>query len=169
MTLYSVDKLIAETRRLAAEYRRTTGTSLPVTAEIVRHDAARLLDLELLPPDTPLAYDAVGRGLWAGKRVQIKGRAIFDEGKGGQRIGHIKAGADWDSVVLVLLDEAFEPYEIHEVDRADLEEAIAAAERSKRSKRGQLSVAKFKVIGRLVWTREGGREDDEVWDNRASL
>jgi hypothetical protein len=169
VAVYSVDKLIAETRRLAAEYRRTTGTSLPVTAEIVRHDAARLLDLELLPPDTPLGYDAVGRGRWQGKRVQIKGRAIFDEGKGGQRIGQIKGGGDWDSVVLVLLDEEFEPYEIHEAVRADIEDALSEAEGSKRSRRGALSVAKFRIIARLVWTREHGLEDDDLWDNQAHL
>lgn len=27
-----------------------------------------------------------------------------------------------------------------------------------------MSVAQFKIIGKLVWTREGGIED-EVWDN----
>jgi len=35
-----------------------------------------------------------------------------------------------------------------------------------RSKRGAVSVARFKIIGRLVWTREGGIEGDAVWDNQ---
>jgi hypothetical protein len=30
-----------------------------------------------------------------------------------------------------------------------------------------MSVAKFTVIGRLVWNRAEGVIDDEVWDNQA--
>lgn len=47
MSLYTYDKLIEETRKLAAERRRTTGTMLPVSIEIVSRDVSRYLDLEL--------------------------------------------------------------------------------------------------------------------------
>ena len=47
MSVYSYDKLIEETRKLAAEFRRTTGTMLPVSGEIARHDVSHLLGLEL--------------------------------------------------------------------------------------------------------------------------
>jgi hypothetical protein len=186
MEFYSVDKLIAEARRLAAAYRRTTGRPLAgVSAEICQHDAARLLDLELCQPPVS-GYDAVGRGARAGKRIQIKGRAIFDEGKGGQRIGQLKVEQEWDSVVLVLMNEDFEPFEIHEAERADILDDLNRSlnkslnrspgespdrsqdiSGSRRSKRGAMSVARFKNLGRLVWARETGAVNDEVWDNQA--
>lgn len=168
MEVYSLDKLIAEARRLAVEFRRTTGKPLGLTGEIARYDAARLLGLELVPVQEGIGYDAIGRGRREGLRVQVKGRAILDEGKGGQRIGQVKVGQDWDVLVLVLLDERFEPYEIHEADRETVLEVLNEARDSRRARRGALSVARFRAIGRLVWTRENGLEDDGYWDNRAS-
>ena len=168
MSVYSIDKLITEARKLASEYRRTTGKPLAgVGVEIAEYDAARLLNLDLnVPPGS--TYDAVGRGDREGKRIIIKGRTIFDEGKKGQRIGQLKAEQEWDSVVLVLMDEDHEPYEIYEADRGELVSDLEEAKQSKRAKRGAMSVAKFKNISRIVWTREEGLIDDEVWDNQAS-
>lgn len=77
MSLYSVDKLISEARRIAAEYRRTTGKPLGISAEIARHDACTNLELE--PQEDAAGYDAIGlKGEREGVRFQIKGRAIFD-------------------------------------------------------------------------------------------
>jgi hypothetical protein len=168
VTIYSVDTLIAQARKLAADYRRATGKPLPgVSAEIAENDAARLLDLELVKDDT-LGYDAVGkRDPRAGKRIQIKSRTIFDESKSGHRIGQLRTGQDWDSVLLVLMDDNYEPFEIFETERAELLDVIAEAESSKRAKRGLLSVAKFKAIGQLIWTREEGEIGAEVWDNQS--
>ncbi|MBI2779671.1 MAG: hypothetical protein HYX62_07825 [Gammaproteobacteria bacterium] len=166
MTVYSVDKLIAEARRLSAEYRKATGRPLGgVSGEIAEHDAARLLELDLCDPK-PGGYDAIGRGRRAGKRIQIKGRAIFDEGKAGQRIGQMKTDQEWDSVMLVLMDENFEPYEIYEAEREDILQAIAGSDASRRNKRGAMSVAKFKIISQLVWTREAGAEEGGGWDSQ---
>ncbi len=165
MGVYRVDRLMQEARRIAREYREAMGRPLPgISAELAVHDAIRLLGLRPVPPGTP-GHDAVGTGRWEGKRIQIKGRAIFDERKGGQRIGQLKVDQPWDSVMLVLLDERYEPYEIHEAEREDLLEALRETS-SRRVARGAVSVARFKIIGRLVWTRERGIED-EVWDNRA--
>lgn len=169
MGIYSVDKLISEARRLAAEFRRTTGKPLPgVSGEIAEHDAARLLDLEICE-DRPAGYDAVGRGSREGKRVQIKGRVIFDEDKSGQRVGQLKLEQDWDSVMLVIMDENYEPYEIYEADRDEVLDAMNEAGKSSRKKRGAMTVARFKIISRLVWTREEGEIEDEVWDNRTGI
>ncbi len=167
---YAVDKLIAEARRLAADYRRMTGKPLPgVSSEIAENDAARLLDLELAK-DEQAGFDAIGKsGSREGRRIQIKSRTIFDDSKSGHRIGQLKTDKDWDSVLLVLMDENYEPFEIFEAQRDELLEAIGDSEQSKRAKRGALSVAKFKVIGQLVWTREEGAIDDEIWDNQSSL
>lgn len=165
--IYAVDKLIAEARRLAAEFRRTTGKPLPgVSSEIAEYDAARCLNLERIEPK-PGGYDAVGRGERAGKRIQIKGRAILDESKSGQRIGQLKLEQDWDSVVLVLLDEGYNAYEIYEAERDDIMAAMEETGESARKKRGAMSVARFKNISRLVWTRELGAATDGVWDNQS--
>ncbi len=163
--VYSIEKLIAEARRLAAEYRKATGKSLGgLSSEIAEFDAARLLDLELCGERSG-GYDAIGRGTRAGKRIQIKGRAVFDETKTGHRIGQLKTEQEWDSLVLVLMDEQFEPSEIYEAARADVLAALAQAGAGARSRRGAMSVARFKNIARLAWTRERGRVDDGVWDS----
>ena len=157
---------MGEARRLAREYRLAMGKPLAgISAELAVHDAMRLLDLEAAPKGIG-GYDAVGQGQRAGKRIQIKGRAIFDETKGGQRIGQLKTDQEWDSVMLVLMDENYEPLEIYEAERDDVLEATEKTS-SNRSKRGAVSVAKFKIIGHLAWSRENGVEDDEVWDNQA--
>lgn len=166
MSIYSLEKLISETRRIARDYRNATGKPLGgVSGEIAQFDACKQLDLEPVPPGTQGGYDAIGRGKRAGKKIQIKGRVIFDEERSGQRIGQLKLEQEWDSVVLVLMDDHFEPFEIYEAER---DEIVAAQEagQSKRAKRGAMSVAKFKAISQLVWTREFG-EENEVWDNRS--
>jgi hypothetical protein len=166
MAVYSVDKLITEARRIAAEYRRATGKPLAgVTSEVCQYDAARLLDLELNKHDSGGGYDAIGRGSRDGLKIQIKGRAIFDDSKSGQRIGQLKLEQEWDAVVLVLMDDNLEPYEIYEAGRDDIIAAIGDNPTSKRSKRGIMSVARFRAIGRLAWTRENGPEDNELWEN----
>lgn len=165
MSVYSVEKLIAEARRLAAAYRETTGRALNgVSGEICRHDAARLLGLELQPVEA--GYDALGgSGPLAGLRLLIKGRAIFDQARSGQRIGQLRVEQPWDAVLLVLMDERLEPFEMHEARREELEPELARAADSPRARRGAMSVARFRALGRLVWTREDGVLTDGVWSN----
>ncbi len=153
---YSLERLIEETRRLAREYRRTTGKPLPgVTGEIANFDATRLLGLDPVT-DTTGGYDAVGReGPMAGKRVQIKGRAVFDSQRGNQRIGQLKLDKAWDLLALVLLDDAFEAEEIWLAERTTLEQDLRAKS-SDRGGKGALSLARFRHLGRAVWTRDDG-------------
>ena len=163
MTPYAADKLISQARRLAAEYRKTMGKPLPgISAEIASHDAMRLLSLEPCKEQWS-GCDAVDPAR-NNKRIQIKSRTIFDESKTGQRIGQLNKDQSWDSVVLVLMDEDYEPYEIYEAEREDILEYTDKASKS-RAKRGAMSVARFKIIGRLAWTQEDGIEP-EVWDNQ---
>jgi hypothetical protein len=156
MSLYSIDKLIEETRRLAAEFKRTTGAMLPVTAELARYDVARHLDLILNEQRTG-GYDATGTREREGLRVQIKGRVVGDSIKSGHRIGQLNTDADWDLVILSLMDENFEPFEMYQATRAEILQAMADPA-SSRGKRGAVSIAKFRIIGELVWTRENGLE-----------
>ncbi len=163
MGLYAEDRLISQARRLAAEYRRSMGKPLPgISNEIANHDAIRLLQLQ--PADAAVGgFDAIDPAR-QGKKIQIKSRTIFEESKSGQRIGQIKVDKEWDSLVLVLMDEDYEPYEIYEAEREELLEYIDKSS-SGRVKRGALSVARFKIIGSLVWARDGGL-DAEVWSNQ---
>ena len=164
MSIYAEEKLISQARQLAADYRRTMGKPLPgVSNEIALHDAIRLL--ELVPVEKSVGgYDAIDPNR-EDRRIQIKSRTIFDENVGSQRIGQIKVDQDWDSVVLVLMDEDYEPFEIYEAERDDLLEYVGKSS-SSRAKRGILSVSRFRIISRLAWTREDGVEP-EVWDNQA--
>lgn len=155
--VYSIDKLISETRRLAAEYRRSTGQALPVSGEIARHDAARLLGLKLCEPGTA-GVDAIGTGSREGRRIQIKSRVMAQDAKGGARLGQLNTQGDWDTLLLVILDEDYEASEIYEATREELCDALAKAQYSNRARRGAMSVAKFKNIGWLVWARETGPE-----------
>lgn len=161
MSVYDVTRLIAETRRLAADYKRATGKSLAVSSEIARHDACALLHLEALDNDSQNGYDAVGTvQSWPDLRIQIKGRAIFDESKTGQRIGQLKLDKPWDAVVLVLMNEDFETQEIYLARRHELEEELSQVD-SKRQNRGAMSVARFRHLGRLVWSTVDGLVVDE--------
>jgi hypothetical protein len=164
MTVYSIDKLIAETRRLAAEFRRSTGQALPVSGEIARYDAARLLNLTLCDQRID-GVDAIGKGDRVGLRYQIKARVISDERKPGARIGQLNPAGAWDRTLLVIMDSDYEPREIYEADKEEILLAVSGSKSSRRSQRGALSVAKFKIISRLLWTAENGLEG-EVWSNR---
>jgi hypothetical protein len=167
MSVYDVDKLMLEARKLAANYRQVTGKSLGISGEIAKFDVARLMDLELCSQPHTGGYDAIGNGIREGKTVQIKGRAIFNELKSGQRIGQIKLDQEWDIIMLLIMDENYAPMEIYETYRDTISKECGSDTKSRRKKRGAMSVAKFKAIGQLVWTQQDGNINaDEIWDNQ---
>lgn len=158
MGVYRVDKLMAEARRLAADYRRATGKTLAISGEIALSDAIGALGLEPAP-DGANGYDAVRhRPDGPAERVQIKGRVVFDDTRRPHRLGQLRLDGDWDVTVLVLMDEDYEPFEMLEARRAVLEEVLAEA---KPNRKGTLSVGRFRAVGRLAWTRATGLESDE--------
>lgn len=69
--------------------------------------------------------------------------------------------------MLVLMDENYETDSIYEAGHGSVQEALNGQADSPRSKRGAMSVAKFKNIARLVWTRDEGAIEDEIWDNQS--
>ncbi len=154
MGVYRVDKLMAEARKLAAEYRRATGKTLAISGEIAVSDAITVLDLEPAPSDAA-GYDATRSRDGGVEKLQIKGRAVFDDTRRPGRLGQLKMDQAWDTTVLVLMDEEYEAFEMVEATRAAIEATLAER---KPSRRGSISVARFKIIGDLVWTREGGFE-----------
>lgn len=164
MMVFSIDKLMQETRRLAAEYRQTTGQTLPVSAELAKYDAARLLKLITL--STPLkSVDYQGtEGPLRDQLVQIKSRVIFDEHKSGHRIGQLNLGGAWQICALVLYQRDYQPTEIYIVSQTILAEAITQKGSSARA-RGLMSLAQFKHLATLVWTQSNGLEWNALWSN----
>lgn len=154
MGVYQIDKLMGEARRLAAEYRRATGKTLAISGEIAISDAITLLGLEHAPGDAE-GYDALRASAGGVDKLQIKARAVFDDTRRPHRLGQLKLDKDWDAVLLVLMDENYEPVEIHEARRAPLEAALAEATPNKR---GTVSVGRFKIVGRCLWSREGAAD-----------
>ncbi|MCP3850264.1 MAG: hypothetical protein GY694_08530 [Gammaproteobacteria bacterium] len=158
---YSVDILMQQARQLAANYRRTTGKTLAgVSGELCTYDAIRLL--HLAPAPNQIGYDAIGTeqsGDLCHDKIQIKGRTIFSNAKNTYRIGQLKMEQDWDSVVLVLLNDDYEPFEIYEIDRDTLTDNVIDKQ-SKKSKKGAMTVARFKKIATLAWSLELMSEEE---------
>ena len=59
--------------------------------------------------------------------------------------------------------------EIYEADRDTIVDALEENKSSNRNKRGAMSLAKFKIIANLVWTKEDGLLDSSTWEHQASL
>jgi len=163
LTVYAVDKLMSEARRIAAEYRRATGKSLGISSEIARHDACRLLNLE--PVESSCGYDALETSVTPQQKIQIKGRVIFDATKSGLRVGQLKLEQEWDAVVLVLLNDAFNTTEIYRANRQTIIEALEEGTSQSRAKRGAMSVNRFKRISTLVWDDVTGLSNENNWTN----
>ncbi|MBE9526901.1 MAG: hypothetical protein IME94_07980, partial [Proteobacteria bacterium] len=83
------------------------------------------------------------------------GRTIFSDSKNknAQRLGQLKMEQAWDSVVLVLMDDDYEPFEVYEIDRATLSDNVLDPS-SKKAKKGAMTVARFKKIATLSWSRQ---------------
>lgn len=58
---------------------------------------------------------------------------------------------EWDTVLLVLLEEHFDATAIFEADRPAVEAALLAPGSKARNDRSALAVTKFKAIGRSIW------------------
>ena len=135
---------------LAREYYEITGRPLGVTAEIAEYEAARILGLKLSPARQP-GYDAIRTSPDGDQLLQIKGRCLSTSSKPGQRLGSIDLEKEWDAVLLVLLDQRYAPTAIYEGDRPAIADALLKPGSKARNERGQLSVSKFKSIGREIW------------------
>ena len=157
MGVYSVDKLITETRRIAKEYRQATGKTLPVTPEIAINDAISILNLTPNDSNSP-GYDATCDVDGKPVKVQIKGRVIFNEKKQGHRIGSLKIEQEWDILLLVIMNDDFMPEEIYRAGRKDILYELEGKGIS--NKKGAMTVAKFKVISDLIWSAQNGLEPD---------
>ena len=148
----AVMNLLHDAKILAQQYRTLTGKPLGITGEVAEYEAARILDLELTAA-RQAGYDATEKRDGATRRLQIKGRCLLPGCKPGQRLGSIDITKEWDSVLLVLLDENFDAPEIYEAEREAVLAALTAPGSKARNERGALAVTKFKAIGKLRWRR----------------
>ena len=142
-----INDILEQAKQLAARYKKLTGKPLGITGEIAEFNAASLLNLELAEARTA-GYDAIGSD---DRKIQIKGRCLPENAKPGQRVGSIRLDHEWDTVLLVLMDESFNVQEMWEAQRPAIEEALLAPGSKARNERGALSVSKFKQIGQKVW------------------
>ncbi len=146
----AVMNILRDAKVLAQQYRALTGKPLGITGEVAEYEAARILGVELTAA-RQAGYDATEDTGGGVRRLQIKGRCLLPGCKPGQRLGSIDITKEWDSVLLVLLDENFDAFEIHEAERKAVLAALAAPGSKARNERGALGVAKFKAIGKLRW------------------
>jgi len=142
--------VLQQAKALAKRYRELTARPLGISGEIGEYEAARLLGLELAEVRRA-GYDAVRRVDGKEERLQIKTRCVLSGSKPGQRVGRIELQKEWDTVLLVLLNEDFEATGIYEADRPAVETALKAPGSKARNERGAMAVNKFKSIGRKIW------------------
>ncbi len=145
MAIYDLDKLMSETRKLAGEYRKTTGQTLPVTSDLANYDAIRLLDLSVPTPKIS-GVDAEKEG----KKYLIKGRVLFGNEKKGQRVGQINVSSEWDYVLLVLFNSDYQPTQILQASKENLLPVISA----RSNPRGALTVGRFQTLSEEIWHSE---------------
>ena len=116
--------------------------------------------LELDPADVRQAgYDATKKimdesGNEKVVKYQVKGRTIQPNAKKSQPLGSINIKKEWDFVLLVIMDEKFNPTVIYQADRKSIVTALTLPGSVARNNRGQLGFSKFKSIGELVWSKE---------------
>jgi hypothetical protein len=138
--------LLGEAKRLAVAYYHLTGRPLGVTGEIGEYEATRLLNLTLAEARQS-GYDAEDAD---GKKYQIKTRCVREKSNNGQRMGAIKLDHEWDFVLLVVLNEKFEPQAIYQAGRDAIKREIERPG-SRARNRGALGIRKFQQIGQQVW------------------
>ena len=146
--LHRVGEILERARQAAIDYYTLTGKPLGITGEYGEYLTAKLLDLELVDARSP-GFDAIDGD---GRKIQIKARSIPRQKKlTGQRVGSIRLDHQWDCVVLILLDERFQPQAIYEVDREPIQAALMKPGSKARNERGSLAISQFQSLGRQVW------------------
>lgn len=146
-----LEEILRRTKELAIRYYDLTGRPLGVTGEVAEYEAVRRLGLELAPV-REAGYDAIRMIGSRKQKIQIKGRCVMSD-KPGQRVGSIDVKKPWDSVMLVLLDRAYEATAIYEAPRRKVEEVLSAPGSKARNERGAMSISKFRSIAKEVWSR----------------
>ena len=151
MSLEKIENIITQVKQLSKQYRALTGKPLGITGEVAEFSAAKILGLTLCTARQP-GYDAVKYENGKEIKVQIKGRCVLTKPYGMLKVGRLDFQQDWDIVLLVLLNDDFEVISIFEAKKDKIKAALDAPGSTARNVRGQLSISKFKSIGREIWS-----------------
>ena len=140
--------VLHQAKAVGVRYYALTGKPLGVTGEVAELEAAEKLGLTLLDARSP-GHDALRTD---GSRVQIKGRAVAADRRYRGRCPAIK-GAEFDSVMLVLLDRAtLDALEIWEAPQAMVVARLDAPGSKSRNERRSLGISQFKGIAKRIWS-----------------
>jgi hypothetical protein len=142
----AIAEVIAQAKQIAKRYKDLTGRPLGITGEIAEYEAVRLLGLKLANV-RQAGYDAEDA---KNQKFQIKGRLLPAGASRGQKLGAVQLKHTWDFMLLVILNDDFEPISIHESAQSDIVKALQKGSSNVR-KRGQLSVNEFKGVSQQVW------------------
>lgn len=146
-------EILADVKRLAAEYYLATGKPLGVTGEIAEIEAAKKLGLDLAGARTA-GFDATREVNGRIDKVQIKGRRIMPgSAKYRGRVPKINLDQPFDSVVLVLMNEEYEAVEIWEAPRGAVHQRLSEPGSRSRNERGSMGISQFRSIASLVWPK----------------
>ncbi len=149
------DRLVAlleDAKRVAVEYTSLTGRPLGITGEVAEYEVSRLLGLELAEVRSA-GFDAIERDGGGIKRIQVKGRRRPSTRAPWGRVGAIDLKKEFDSVMLVLLDEHYDTIEILEAPRSLIETHLIRPGSRARNERGQMAVSAFRALGSIRWSR----------------
>ena len=141
--------VLKQAKNVAIQFHKLTGRHLGITGEIAEYEAARILKLTLAKKQQA-GFDAFRVSGKKRERIQIKGKQLTSTNPG-QKLGKLDPAKAWDSVVLVLLNEAYEPIEIYESKRRKVIAELQKPGSKARNERGQLSLGTFKKIAKQVW------------------
>ena len=140
--------LLSKAKAIAAEYYKLTGKPLGITGEIGEYLAAVHLELKLAPA-REAGFDAWDK---SGAKIHITSRSVRSNKKAAsQKLGSIRLDKNWDSVLLVLMNEHFELVSMHQAERQDVSKALLMPGSKARNERGALSISKFRTISKTIW------------------
>lgn len=138
-----------ETKMLASKYYKLTGKLLPVSNELACFYTKKILGFKSVD-NIEKGVDLLGVNLWQDFKIQVKSRIILDKKQSRLMIGQISSDGTWDCILLVLLNQEYEPFEIYIAPRNLIMQNIS----ERKSKRGSISIAKFKSISKKIWENE---------------
>jgi hypothetical protein len=106
----------------------------------------------VLTPARTSGHDAIRKPPKGDVRIQIKGRAFGKDSKQSQRLGRMKEGADCDTVLLVILDNAtLDPVGMWEAGYDKIIARLKEPGSKARNIGGALSVGDLKRLAKTVW------------------
>jgi len=144
MKLYELEKLMGETRRLAADYYKLTGSVLPVSSELACFDVARILAFKESHPKES-GIDFIGTGDYQDQLIQVKSKVVFPNKKYRHRLGQLNFDSRWQQLVLVIFDESYNSKSILMASKTDILSNVSSASKA------SISLAKFKKIASPIW------------------